>query len=156
ADGAAFQFINIQGNVLDSGSIPCSGAAADVTPPNAPTNLTATALGSTHVDLNWTSATDNVGVTTYEIYPAGELIDTTGITTSYADNTVVGSVSYQYQIKARDAAGNVSGLSNQATITAPLLFRDDFESGDLSNWTSVTGTGLTVQSQEVYDGVYAA
>ncbi len=154
-DGAAFQFVNIQGNVLDSGSVPCSGASVDVTAPNAPTNLTATASGSTHVDLNWTSATDNVGVTNYEIYRDGELIDTTGITTSYADNTVVGSVSYQYQIRALDAIGNVSGLSNQVTITAPFLFRDDFESGDLTtNWTFVNG--LTVQQQEVYDGAYAA
>ncbi len=154
-DGAAFQFVNIQGNVLDSGSIPCSGAATDVTPPSAPTNLTATALGATHVDLNWTSATDNVGVTNYEIYRDGELIDTTSITTSYADNTVVGSISYHYQIRARDVAGNVSGLSNQATITAPLLFRDDFESGDLSNWNWVSPTGLTVQQQQIYDSPYA-
>jgi hypothetical protein len=35
-----------------------------------------------------------------------------------------------------------------------LLFSDDFESGDLSQWTSVTG--LTVQQQEVYAGAYAA
>jgi Bacterial Ig domain/Calcineurin-like phosphoesterase len=153
-EGAAFQFVNIQGNVLDSGSIPCSGAATDTTAPHTPTNLTASASGSTHVDLNWTSATDNVGVTNYEIYRDGELIDTIGSTTSYADNTVVGSFSYQYKIRAIDAAGNFSGFSSQVTITAPFLFLDDFESGDLSNWTNITG--LSVQSQEVYDGAYAA
>ncbi len=153
--GAAFQFVNIQGNVLDSGSIPCSGAPVDVTAPNTPTNLTATTTGSTHVDLSWTSATDNVGVTNYEIYRDNELIDTIGNTTSYADNTVVGSISYQYKIRAKDAAGNFSGFSSQKTVTAPFLFWDDFESGDLNtNWTSVTG--LTVQSQDVYDGTYAA
>lgn len=152
-DGAAYQFVNIQGAVLDSGSIGCSGASTDTIVPNAPTNLTATAISATHVDLNWASATDNVGVTSYEIYRNGVLLDTTGITTSYTDNTVLGSLTYQYQVRARDAAGHVSSLSNLATVIAPLLFSDDFESGSLSNWVV---TGLGVQPQEVYDGVYAA
>jgi len=141
--------------VLDSGSIPCSGSPVDVTAPNTPTNLTATTTGSTHVDLSWTSATDNVGVTNYEIYRDGALIDTIGSTTSYADNTVVGSISYKYKIRAQDAVGNFSGFTSEVPVTAPFLFWDDFESGDLTTkWTSVTG--LTVQSQEVYDGAYAA
>ena len=154
-DGAAFQFVNIQGSVLDSGSIPCSGAPTDSSAPSAPTNLTASTSGSTHVDLSWTSATDNVGVTNYEIYRDDVLIDTINSTTSYADNTVVGSVPYQYKIRAKDAAGNFSGFSNQIPVTAPFLFWDDFESGDLhTKWTSVAG--LIVQPQEVYDGTYAA
>jgi Big-like domain-containing protein/calcineurin-like phosphoesterase family protein len=154
-DGAAFQFVNIQGTVLDSGSIPCSGAPADSTAPSTPTNLTANTSGSTHVDLSWTSATDNVGVTHYEIYRDDVLIDTINSTTSYADNTVVGSVPYQYKIRAVDAAGNFSGFSNQIPVTAPFLFWDDFESGSLNTkWTSVAG--LSVQSQEAYDGTYAA
>jgi hypothetical protein len=154
-DGAAFQFTNIQGSILDSGSIPCSGASLDNTPPNIPANLTATAVSSSHVDLNWTSATDNVGVTSYEIYRNGQLIATTGAMTSYADNSVTGGIAYQYQIKAHDGAGNVSGLSNVASVTSSLLFSDSFESGGLTNWTLVTGA-LTGQQQEVYDGLYAA
>jgi hypothetical protein len=35
----------------------------DTTPPTAPSNLTATAVGSSQVNLSWTAATDNVGVT---------------------------------------------------------------------------------------------
>ncbi|RPI94891.1 MAG: DNRLRE domain-containing protein [Chloroflexi bacterium] len=153
-DGTAFQFINIQGSVLDSGSIPCSGAPSDVTAPNAPTNLSAVPVSSTHVDLSWTSATDNVGVTSYDIYRDGVLIATTNAVTSYADNTVTGGVAYQYQVRARDASDNVSGPGNLATVTSSLLFSDNFESGNLTNWTSVAG--LTVQDQEVYDGDYAA
>jgi len=153
-DGAAFQFVNIQGNVLDSGSIPCSGALDDTIPPSAPPNLIATPGSSTHIDLSWTSATDNVGVTNYEIYREGALIATIGAVTNYADNAVTGGTTYQYQIRARDSAGNVSGLSNLANVTASLLFSDDFESGALSKWTSVNG--LTVQQQQVYDGTYGA
>ncbi len=152
--GTAFQFINIQGNVLDSGSIPCSGAGADTTPPAAPTNLTATAVSSTHVDLQWTSSTDNVGATSYKIYRDGQLLTITGMATSYADNTVVSSGSYQYQVRALDAAGNSSPLSNLVTVNAPLLFSDGFESGGMTNWTQ--NTGLTVLPEEAFDGAYAA
>jgi hypothetical protein len=153
-DGAAFQFVNIQGHILDSGSIPCSGAPADVTPPNAPTNLNATSISSSHIDLTWTSATDNLGVTGYQIYRDGALLDTIGALTSYTDNTVTGNVTYQYHVSAIDAAGNISPLSDPASATTPLLFTDDFESGDMSNWTFTTG--LNVQSQDVYAGTYAA
>jgi len=153
--GTAYQFVNIQGIVLDSGSIKCSGASADTTAPNAPTNLTATSESSTHADLSWTSATDNVGVTGYDIYRNGTLLTTVSAVTSYTDNTVAGGVTYQYQVRARDAAGNVSGLSNIATVTtAALLFSDNFESGNFSKWTSITG--LIMQQQEVYQGLYAA
>jgi hypothetical protein len=153
-DGAAFQFVNIKGQTLDSGSIPCSSAPPDTTSPNAPTDLNATAVSSSHIDLNWTSATDNVGVTGYQIYRDGVLLDTISALTSYADNTVTGNVTYQYQVRAIDAAGNISELSDIASAMTPLLFSDDFESGDMSNWTFATG--LNIQSQDVYNGLYAA
>ncbi len=153
-DGAAFQFVNIQGSILDAGSIPCSGASADTTSPNVPTSLSAASVSSAHIDLNWTSATDNVGVINYDIYRNGALIATTGAVTNYADTSVTGGIAYQYQIRARDGAGNVSGMSNLATVTSLLLFSDNFETGNLSNWTQVTGA-LSVQSNQVYDGTYA-
>lgn len=152
--GAAYQFVNIFGITLDSGSIPCSGSSPDTTSPNAPTNLSGTSNTATHVDLSWTSATDNVGVTKYDIYRNGAFLATTNAVTSYTDSTVTSGTTYQYQVRARDATGNVSELSNVATVTAALLlFSDGFESGNLSKWTSITG--LNVQSQEVYGGVYA-
>jgi hypothetical protein len=155
-DGAAYQFVNIQGVTLDSGSVACSGAPPDNTPPSTPTNLTATSNSPTHVDLTWTPATDNVGVARYDIYRDGALLTTTtNSAVSYVDSMVTSGTTYQYQVRARDADNNFSGLSTVATVTTPnFLFSDDFESGDLSKWTSVTG--LTVQSQQVYDGAFAA
>jgi hypothetical protein len=152
-DGAAFQFVNIQGHILDSGSIPCSDAPSDFTAPNAPTDLNATSISSSHIDLTWTSATDNVGVTGYQIYRDQELLDTIGALTSYSDNTVIGNVTYEYYVRAIDDAGNISEPSNVVPETTPLLFSDDFESGDMGNWTF--STGLNVQSQDVYNGTYA-
>jgi hypothetical protein len=155
-DGAAFQFVNTQDQILDSGSIPCSGAPADTTSPNAPTNLNAVSISASHIDLSWTSATDNVGVTGYQIYRDTELLDTIGTQTSYSDNTVTGNVTYQYQVRALDAAGNLSDLSDPDSAMTPLLFTDDFESGDLSKWVVPLPNGLVVQSQDAYVGTYAA
>src|SRR2546427_91151 len=40
-------------------------AAADTTPPTAPTRLAATPVGTSQINLSWTASTDNVGVTGY-------------------------------------------------------------------------------------------
>jgi hypothetical protein len=104
----------------DSGSDDCQGTATDSLAPTAPTNLTATAVGSSRADLNWNPASDNVGVTAYEVYRNGSLLATTAAaTTTYSDNDVAGASTYSYHVKARDAAGNLSTASNTATVTTP-------------------------------------
>ena len=153
-DGAGFQYINTAGSVMDSGSVLCSGAPADTTPPSKPTNLTATATDSNMVALTWKASTDNVGVTGYDIYRDGFLLTTVPPVTSYDDNTVLPDTTYSYRIRARDAAGKVSSLSSSASVTTPgLLFSDGFESGNFLQWTTVNG--LVLQGQEVYAGVRA-
>jgi chitodextrinase len=88
----------------------------DTTPPSAPTNLTATAASQTQVNLSWTASTDNVGVVGYNVYRNGALVGTT-TTNSYQDTGLTASTSYSYTVAAYDAAGNISALSNQATVT---------------------------------------
>lgn len=152
--GAAYQYVNIAGAKLDSGSIACNQALPDTTSPGAPTDLTVTSNTATQIDLSWTSATDNVGVTNYDIYRDGELLASTAAVTSYTDKSVVSGDTYRYQISARDAAGNVSGLSSTTTVTvSELLFSDGFESGNFSQWTDVTG--LAIQKEHVQVGDFA-
>ena len=55
--------------------------------PSPPQNLQATSNG-TQVDLTWGAASDDRGVTHYEIYRDDNLIDTIGATTSYVDHNV--------------------------------------------------------------------
>jgi chitodextrinase len=156
--GAAYQFINTAGSTRDSGSVRCSGTPADTTVPEAPTNLAATSPAADKVDLTWTSSTDNVGVTGYDIYRNGSFLTTAGPAPAYTDAIVAGGITYEYLVRARDAAGNVSGPSNTATVTtqgtSPPLFTDDFETGNFSKWTS--NTGLVTQQEEVFAGSWAA
>jgi chitodextrinase len=119
--GYEWRFVAETGKTFtDSGTEPCNGSAADDQVPTAPADLTATAPGSNLVELRWTAASDNVGVTGYEIFRNGApLATTTSAVTSYSDATVAGGTSYDYQVRARDSAGNVSVPSSTATVTTP-------------------------------------
>ena len=101
---------------------------------------------------------DNIGVTAYDVYRNGVQIASTGPQGNYSDLTVASEITYSYQIRARDMAGNFSALSGAASVTPPPgqtgLFTDDFERGNLSKWTNVTQ--LAAQQQEVFSGSWAA
>jgi len=64
---------------------PGSGSGGgDTTAPSTPTGLAATNTTSSSTTLNWTSSTDNVGVTGYDVYRNGTQIASTN-STSYTD-----------------------------------------------------------------------
>lgn len=155
--GLGYQFVSTAGTTLDSGSIGCHGAGPDTTPPTAPQNLTASAPSSSQVQLTWTTSTDNVGVTGYQVYRDGNLIASLPAQTDYLDQTVSPSTTYTYTVVATDDAGNASQPSDPVTVATPAastMFFDGFETGDMSQWT--TSTGTIVQSDVVSDGTYAA
>ena len=131
-----------------------SAFISDTTAPTAPANLGATTISGSEIDLSWTPSSDNVGVVGYDIFRNGALLASVGNVTTYADTTVAAHSSYTYQVRARDAAGNISPFSNAASASTTSIFQDDFETGDLSKWT--TSTGLTVQQLEVFSGTFAA
>ncbi len=90
---------------------------SDTTAPSAPTGLTGSRSGFT-VRLVWTASTDNVGVQSYTIYRGGVAIGTS-TTPAYTDSTPPLGRSSSYSVRARDAAGNVSGASNTVTVAIP-------------------------------------
>jgi len=99
--------------------------APDTSAPTAPTGLTATAASATQVNLSWTASTDNVGVTGYRVercQGAGcltfaQIATPTG--TSFSDTGLTAGTSYSYQVRAADAAGNLSAYSSIASVTTP-------------------------------------
>jgi hypothetical protein len=88
----------------------------DTTDPTTPTSLLLSASDGYTAVLGWSSSTDNVGVTGYRVYRDGNLIGSS-TTTSYLDQTVVPGNTYDYTVRAIDAAANESTDSNEPTIT---------------------------------------
>lgn len=112
-------YINVNYNVPDS------------TPPAWPStgSLSAGAVEPNQVNLSWTNdATDNVGVTGWEIYrklradsawPGTPIYMASGTANSYSDTSVAPGTSYDYKIRAKDGAGYSSSWSNVAGAATP-------------------------------------
>lgn len=88
----------------------------DTSAPTIPTNLTATTISPTQINLNWTAATDNVGVTAYAIFRDGNELTTTTNTT-FHNTGLSASTTYSYLVKAYDAANNRSASSTAVSAT---------------------------------------
>jgi chitodextrinase len=100
-----------------------AATGGDTQAPTAPTNLTATAISGSQINLSWTASTDNVGVANYRV----ERCQGTGCsnftqiatptTTTYSDTGLTASTSYSYRVRAADAVPNLSAYSNTATAS---------------------------------------
>ncbi|TWT01478.1 LamG-like jellyroll fold domain-containing protein [Planomicrobium sp. CPCC 101079] len=88
---------------------------ADETAPTAPSDLKAEA-STDSVELSWTASTDNVEVAGYKVYRDGEEVGTTE-STSYSDAELSDAQTYEYSVRAFDAAGNVSDASEPVKVT---------------------------------------
>src|SRR5436190_1652928 len=93
-------------------------ALADTQAPSSPTNLAATAVSSSQIDLSWSPATDNVGVTGYRVYRDGTLAASPS-GTSVSITGLSASTTYSFTVSAVDAAGNASVLSAPLSATTP-------------------------------------
>ena len=93
----------------------------DSTTPTTPTNLVATAVQASVVGLAWDASADpgGSGVTGYDVYRDGALIASVGSVLTYGDQTVTPETTFTYEVRARDAAGNVSGPSAALIVTTP-------------------------------------
>jgi chitodextrinase len=134
--------------------------STDFTAPTAPTNLAAAGTSFTSTNLSWTAATDNVGVTAYDVYQ-GATLKATVTTTSYTVTGLTPATLYSFSIKAKDANNNVSAASNVVDVTtladttaptAPVLSA----AGTTSTTTNLSWTAATdnvgVTGYNVYRG----
>jgi YVTN family beta-propeller protein len=112
---------------------PPSNTASDTTlspVPSHPTNLFATAVSSSQINLSWTAPTDNGGfdITGYEIERSTDsgstwstLAVNTGSTgTTYSDTCLSANTTYMYRVSAINGMGT-SSPSDTASATTPLL-----------------------------------
>lgn len=113
------------------------GGGGDTQAPSTPGGLTSTGKAANSVSLKWNAATDNVGVTAYDIYSgSNQVLSVAG--TSATVSGLSPSTAYTFTVKARDAAGNTSGASNSVAVT--------------TNAGSGGGTGFKQAAPYLYEG----
>ncbi|MFC5289690.1 proprotein convertase P-domain-containing protein [Actinokineospora guangxiensis] len=86
------------------------GGEDDTTAPSTPANPRSTGSTGSSVSLAWDAATDNVGVTGYEVYNGSTLATTVAGTSATVDG-LSADTAYTFTVRARDAAGNRSAPS---------------------------------------------
>jgi mannan endo-1,4-beta-mannosidase len=96
------------------------GNPGDTQPPTTPGTPTASAVTANSVTLTWTAATDNVGVTGYDIVRVSGGSETT--VAASATNTVnvtglTADTAYTFAVYARDASTNRSARSATVSVT---------------------------------------
>ncbi|WP_433836029.1 fibronectin type III domain-containing protein [Flavobacterium anhuiense] len=94
-----------------------TGRPTDITAPTAPVNLTVSNVTNSRATLTWQAATDDVAVTSYLVYQNGIfLIELGPNTLAYYMTGLLPGTSYNFSVKAKDKAGNVSSESEVKTI----------------------------------------
>ena len=85
-----------------------------------PTGLASSGVTQTQATLTWNAATDNVGVTGYQITRNGVVLPTPVSSPTFTDTGLTAGTAYTYSVRAFDAAGNFSGTSTTTTVNTPL------------------------------------
>jgi chitodextrinase len=139
-----------------------AGSAPDTQAPTAPT-LAVFGTTQTTTNLSWSGATDNVGVTGYDVYQGSALLGSTA-TSTYAVTGLMASTTYTFTVKAKDAAGNISVASNTVSVTTSAPAGDTqaptaptlAASGTTQTTTNLSWSGATdnvgVTGYDVYQG----
>jgi glucose/arabinose dehydrogenase/chitodextrinase len=130
---------------------PITPTGPDGQPPTAPSGLGASAVSASQINLSWTASSDNVGVTGYRVERCQgasctnfvEVAQPSG--TTYSDVGLLASTAYRYQVRAVDAAGNLSAYSGIATATtlgtSNLVAAYSFNEGTGTAVADASGTG---------------
>ena len=110
------------------------GNGGDTQAPSSPT-LSSSSPTENTVDLSWSGATDNVGVTGYKVFKDNALEATLGNVTNYQVTGLSASTTYQFKLRALDAAGNESVDSNSISITTDAGSGNGNNGGGGSVWS---------------------
>ncbi|GGR01339.1 discoidin domain-containing protein [Streptomyces pilosus] len=124
----------------DSNTVTRIGDGGDTQAPTAPSNLGLTQPASGQVRLTWTAATDDRGVTGYDVYANNVLRGSVaGDVTTYTD-TQPASATVTYHVVAKDAAGNTSVASRSVTRDGTGGNGSNLAVGKAIEASSTTGT----------------
>lgn len=146
-----FQFINREGDVIDTFVLGSSGPVLA-----APSNLTASAVAGSQINLRWN---DNSGIeTSYSIERCQgvnctnfSVIGQVGANVTAFTDPGLDQASYGYRVRATSGSGfsTYSNIARASTVVTGAVFSDDFEDGtrDSSKWKK----GLFSRSSSIFD-----
>ncbi|MDH7603018.1 MAG: fibronectin type III domain-containing protein, partial [Armatimonadota bacterium] len=136
----------------------------DVTPPSAPTDLTATGVTVSRIQLTWSASWDNLNIVKYRVYRDGAVVGEP-TTTSFSDTGLAPGSSHIYQVTAVDQSNNESAKSAPAVgrtyaLGDTVLWSDNFEdyasqSAFEAVWPDFVAPGLTWSTAKSYSPSHA-
>jgi len=116
---------------------------SDTTPPSIPTNLSATVVSSSQINLSWSPSSDpESGISNYNIYRDNVLVGTSN-TTSFSVTGLSEGTTYTYEVSAVSGAGLESSQSSSISATTSI----DTTPPTI---TSVTATGDPTKVQVAF------
>lgn len=102
--------------------------AADTEPPLPPAGLTAQAGSAGSVHVMWQAAAEADGVAGYQVFQGDRLVRELPAEKTMVDITgLTPQTGYAFTVRAKDAAGNLSGPSAGAQVTTPAAKADDHQ-----------------------------
>jgi len=137
---------------LSSGlTVSTAGTTADTTPPTTPSGLTGSVTSDTSVHLSWNASSDagGSGLSGYQVFRNDYGSYTTVLafisapTQTFDNAGLTPGTQYRFRIRAVDGAGNVSGYSNEVTLTTT--------NSAVDTEPPSTPTGLTGSAQSAQD-----
>ncbi|GGS28187.1 hydrolase [Streptomyces nojiriensis] len=130
----------ITGIAAVTGLTACS--APDTEAPPAPAGLTAQAGSATSVHVMWDAAAERDGVTGYQVFEADRLVRELPAEKTMVDITgLAPQTGYAFTVRARDAAGNLSGPGPAARVTTPAAKAEDRTAPTSPATTTARATG---------------
>ena len=87
----------------------------DIEAPSVPSGLTASNTTTYSIDLSWNASTDNVGVSSYDVYVDGNIEASTS-NTNYTILGLSSNITYDLTVSARDIVDNVSAQSSPLSV----------------------------------------
>jgi chitodextrinase len=113
--------VRIYGTALTSTQIQAEmtlglpAAPADETAPTTPTQVSATAVDTSRVDVTWAPSADNLGISAYRVFRDSQLVSTVN-STVYTETGLAPGSTHAFTVQALDYSGNVSELSAPPAI----------------------------------------
>lgn len=123
----------------------------DIIPPSTPTGLSATNVGYTKATISWQDATDDYGVSGYDLYRNDKKIMSLSKTT-YVDKNLTPGTTYTYYVIAKDAITNTSKASDVITVST-LEDKEAPEIPDSIELVERMATALRLSFREPADNV---